>query len=220
MIKELIEKLRLRKVKLESLNEDGKKNINNIRLSKNNNIVKVDIDDYISMSEFVRKEKESQKYEDLKFLCNCVLWNSKKQMVNKGIYYIIILDNTIYNILITDEKILIDERINVELDETRQKENIIQEKLITFYEEKKEYTYYVAKHESNGNTYYTKYFNKNRGYSLGNLDLSDGEALVDLKEFLDNLERIESIEDIIDISLIKKVILDSFGEKSKVFLKP
>ena len=87
-------------------------------------------------------------------------------------------------------------------------------------EEKKEYTYYVAKHESNGNTYYTKYFNKNRGYSLGNLDLSDGEALVDLKEFLDNLERIESIEDIIDISLIKKVILDSFGEKSKVFLKP
>jgi len=175
----------------------------NINITKENNIIKIEISDYISMVEFDDKIKSSDEYSVLDLLCLSLSWNTSRQKVNKGTYYIIITDNRIYNILINDGKIKIDERTQIALDEQTQKENIIEERLITFNIDEEKYRYYTAKHEQNRNTYYTKYYDKNRTYSLGALDLSEEEALSEIKEVFYNLEGIEGINNILDIELLK-----------------
>lgn len=178
----------------------------NINITKVNNIIKIEISDYISMIEFDDKVKSSDEYSVLDLLCTTVSWNNSRQKVNKGTYYIIIIDNRIYNILINDGKIKIDERTKIALDKQTQKENIIEERLITFNINEEKYRYYSAKHEQNRNTYYTKYYDKNRIYSLGALDLSEEEALNEINEVFFNLEGIEGINTILDLELLKSYI--------------
>ena len=158
--------------------------------------------------------KSSNEYRILDLLCNCVVWNSNKQKVNKGTYYVITINNYIYNILFAGDKIIIDERTNKELDEQAQKENIIQERVITFYIKKNEYHYFSAKHDKTGDTFYTRYYTKNRLYSFGTLDLSEEEAYDDVNSIIHNLERIEGIENILDIQLLKTNILEDLDKKS------
>ena len=186
----------------------------NINITKENNIIKIEISDYISMVEFDDKIKSSDEYSVLDLLCLSLSWNTSRQKVNKGTYYIIITDNRIYNILINDGKIKIDERTQIALDEQTQKENIIEERLITFNIDEEKYRYYTAKHEQNRNTYYTKYYDKNRTYSLGALDLSEEEALSEIKEVFYNLEGIEGINNILDIELLKSYIADDLRKNN------
>lgn len=186
----------------------------NINITKVNNIIKIEISDYISMIEFDDKIKSSDEYSVLDLLCISVSWNNSRQKVNKGTYYIIIIDNRIYNILINDGKIKIDERTKMALDKESQKENIIEERLITFNINEEKYRYYCAKHEQNRNTYYTKYYDKNRTYSLGALDLSEEEALSEIKEFFYNLQEIEGINNILDLELLKSYIIDDLKENN------
>lgn len=217
MLKELIEKLKRKKHQIQSYksdNDDIKTGIKvheekevKIIVSSQNNITKIEIPDYVCIGDFVDKKNYGEEYKILDLLCNCVLWNSDKQKVNKGIYYVIILENRIYNILFTDDKIQIDERIKPIFDEVTNKENITQERVITYLPNQNKYRYYSAKHESDGNTYYTKYYNKNREYSLGTLDLTEEETFNEVASVISNLETIPSIETILDIELLKEQIL-------------
>jgi len=191
----------------------------NINITKENNIIKIEISDYISMVEFDDKIKSSDEYSVLDLLCLSLSWNTSRQKVNKGTYYIIITDNRIYNILINDGKIKIDERTQIALDEQTQKENIIEERLITFNIDEEKYRYYTAKHEQNRNTYYTKYYDKNRTYSLGALDLSEEEALSEIKEVFYNLEGIEGINNILDIELLKSYIADDLRKINPIKIR-
>ena len=224
MLKELIEKLKRKKHQIQSYKSDND-DINTgikvheekeveIIVSSQNNITKIEIPDYVCIGDFVDKKNYGEEYKILDLLCNCVLWNSDKQKVNKGIYYVIIIDNRIYNILFTDEKIQIDERINPIFDEITNKENITQERVITYLPNQNKYRYYSAKHESDGNTYYTKYYNKNREYSLGTLDLTEEETYEEVKSVIFNLEIINGIETILDIELLKEQILNDLSKNS------
>ena len=191
MFRELIDKLKSKKHQLQKYktNNDAietkaeEKEID-IKISKQDNIFQIEISDYISIIDFVDKKNSSDEYSILDMIYNSVLWNSDKQKVNKGIYYVTIVDNRIYNILFTDDKIKIDERTKKEIDEQIKKENIIQERVITYNINENKYHYYSAKHESDGNTYYTKYYNKNRKYSLGKLDLTEQEAYEEIKSVI------------------------------------
>ena len=138
----------------------------------------------------------------LDLLCNCVLWNGSKQKVNKGTYYVINTSNCLYNILFTDDTIDIEERIKIELDEQTQKENIIQDRVITFKFNKDEYNYFSAKHESDGNTYYTRYYNKNRALKFGNLELTEEETYEEVKSVIYSTHYMEEAENICDRVLI------------------
>lgn len=221
MFRDLIDKLKYKRQQLQKYKTNNdiietkpieeKKEID-IKISKQDNISKIEISDYISIIDFENKKNSSDEYRILDLLYNCVLWNGRKQQVNKGIYYVIIIDNRIYNILFTDDKIKIDERTKKEIDEQTQKENIIQERLITYSVSKNEYRYYSAKHESNGNTYYTKYYNKNRTYSFGALDLTEEETYHEVNSVIYNLECIEGIETILDVELLKEHILKDLGK--------
>lgn len=219
MFRELIDRLKINKKQLQnaSINNDvikkelEEKNVD-ITVSTQDNISKIEISDYISIGVYVEKIKSMDEYNILDLLCNCVLWNNFKQKVNKGIYYVITIDKCIYNILFTNEQIIIDERINKELDEQTQKENIIQERVIRYNINKSKYHYYSAKHESNRNTYYTKYYDRNREYSLGLLDLTDDEAYEEIGSVIYNLEHIKGIEKILDIDLLKENILNDLSK--------
>jgi len=228
MLRELIDKLKSKKQQLqkhEASNDvietkqiEEEKEID-IKVSKQGNIYKIEISDYISIIDFVDKKNSSDEYKVLDLLCNYVLWNGSKQKVNKGTYYVINTSNCLYNILFTDDTIDIEERIKIELDEQTQKENIIEERLITFNIDEEKYRYYTAKHEQNRNTYYTKYYDKNRTYSLGALDLSEEEALSEIKEVFYNLEGIEGINNILDIELLKSYIADDLRKINPIKIR-
>ena len=141
MFRKLIAKLRTKKQQLQNhkthndvieTKPDDENDVD-ITISKDGNILKIEISNYISIEDYVKKMESSDKYSVLDLLCNCVLWGHRRQKINKGIYYVIVVDNRLYNILFADKKIIIDERTNIELDEQTQKENITQERVITFY---------------------------------------------------------------------------------------
>lgn len=220
MFKELIDKLKAKKKQLQNYRIENntmetktvEQNKSHITISVQNKISKIEINDYISMEDYEKIMKSSEEYHILELLCNCVLWNSNKQRVNKGTYYVIIVDNRIYNILFTGDKIKIDERTKIQLDEQTQKENITQERAITLNINKNEYRYYSAKHDKTGNTFYIKYYNKNRLYSLGTLDLNKEEAYEEINSVIHNLENIEGIKNILNIPFLKTNILEDLGK--------
>lgn len=172
-----------------------------------NDSFKIQLSDYIPIINFVDRMKLIDKYDVLDLLCNAVLWNSSKQKVNKGTYYVIRTNDYLYNILINDNKVIVDERTKKEFDEQTRKENITEEKIITLNKLKDDYHYFSAKHESDGNTYYTRYYDKNRDYSLGILDLSKEDAYDEVKMIICNLENIVGIENVLDVELLKDTIL-------------
>ena len=220
MFREIIDKLKSKRQQLQRYNTNVietkpiEKEID-IKISKQENIYKIEINDYISIGDYVNKTKSSEEYAILDLICLSILWNSNKQMVNKGIYYVISVDNRLYNILFTDDKIYIDERTKKEIDEQTQKKNITQERVITYNIDKKKYNYYSAKHEENRNTYYTKYYNKNRSYSLGALDLTEEETYEEVKSVIFNLENIDGIETILDVDLLKEHVLSDLINHQK-----
>lgn len=180
-----------------------------ITISTENNISKIVISDYISIGDYIKKSESSDEFHLLNLLSNSVLWNNRKQKVNKGIFYVASTSNRLYNISFTDETIKIDERTKIEFDETFQKENVTEERVITFNINTNEYHFFFAKHDNNGSTYYMRYYNKNRLYSFGSLDLSAEETYNEISLVIYNLENINDIEKIIDIENLKKQILES-----------
>ena len=228
MFRELIDKLKSKRQQLQKYNTNDnltetkpieeEKEID-IKVSKQDNISKIEISDYVSIGDYVNKTKSSDEYSVLDLVCLSVLWNSDKQKVNKGTYYVISVDNRLYNILFTEDKVYIDERTKKEIDEQTQKENITQERVITYYTNTNEYNYYSAKHEANRNTYYTKYYNKNRSYSLGALDLTEEETYEEVKSVISNLESIEGIETILDVELLKEHVLNDLNKDIKTKTK-
>lgn len=178
-----------------------------ITISNKNNIPKIIISDYISIEDFVKRMKSIDTFHLLDLLCNCILWNTEKQKVNKGIFYIILNANLLYNISFTDKEIKIDERTKIDFDEQTKKENIIEERVITFDINTNEYHYYKAKHYKTS-TFYTRYYDKNRLFNLGKLDLSSKETYDEISSVFNNLECINEIENIININMLREYILE------------
>lgn len=221
MFRELIYKLKTKKKKLQDYATNSEtienkpieeQNDFEITISSESNIFKIVISDYISIGDYVKKMESSVEFHILDLLCNCVLWNSGKQKVNKGTYYVISNGNRLYNILFTDEKLMIDERTKIEFDEQAQKENITEERVITFDINTNEYHYFGAKHDKTGDTFYTRYYNKNRLFSMGTLDLSAKETYDEISSVIYNLEGINGIENIINIKLLKKQVLEDLDK--------
>lgn len=205
MIQEIINKLKLKKRKLETAAthfEETKIHDmpSNITLSRKENFFEMKINEYISIVDYVDRMREIDNLGIESLVCNAVLWNSGKQKVNRGVYYIFEIENRLYNILISDNKFIIDERIKIN--------DITKEKILSFNSEITDYSYTFHKHDQTGDTFYTRYYNK-RGYSFGKLDLSTEEFLESINLLISNLEQINAIENIVNIELLRKNILSS-----------
>ena len=224
MIRKLINKLKREKQLLQNTNksnnlkeeyliENNNEN-NNIVLSKENNYYKVEFKDYVSIGDYVQMTNSCQEYNVLDFISNNILWNSKKQRVQKGIFYIIQIDNRLYNILITDKILRIDERTNKEIDVETKKNNITEEKIITLNLDSFDYGYTSFKHDKTGDTYHVRYYSSNNMNTFPELELSDEDALFEINSIVYNLENLENIEKLIDIELLKKLFTNNLNHKT------
>lgn len=104
------------------------------------------------------------------------------------------------------------ERTEIKLDLQTKNEDVLQDRTITFNTNKNEYYYFSAKHAKTGDTFYVKYYNKNKLYSLGMLELSEKETYDEISYIIYNLESIEGIENILNTEILKLNILDDFDK--------
>ena len=87
MLKELIDKyLRRKKVVEEKIQPVEEKQVFDISISRCNNVFIVDVSDYVTIGDYVERMHEIDNYNLLDLIGNAILWNSKRQRVNKFIY--------------------------------------------------------------------------------------------------------------------------------------
>lgn len=214
MIKELIKKLKFRKQKLESLSnividkfEESGKNNYEIKISKENNIYKVEMNDYIPLSDYCEIMDEIDKDNISASIFASVLFNSDRQSTNSGTYYIIYKDNKIYNILINESEIHVAERTIIGEEK--------EEKIIYYSVDGNDYHYFRCKHDKIGSSYDTKYYSKN-GTCIPALELSREEFIDDINNLICNLKSIEGIENIYDIDSINEVISNNYTRNRNI----
>ena len=179
-----------------------------ISVVKENNVFTINISDYVSIEEYISKMSKMDKYNLSKLISNSVLWNSHLQKVNKGKICIMVINNRLYNILINDNGIIIDERVN--------KNNITEERVLTF--NSNDYSYFSSKQSDSSNTFYTKYYYKEK-INLGDLNLSDREAYDELENMYLNLKNKKDINNIFDIEQLKRFVLNHISLNLQVFKK-
>lgn len=212
MLKKMINKLREKKRLLQTVGDYKIPNVIEysdfeIKLTKESNYFRMIISDYISLVDYVERMKVIDKFGVEQMVSNAVLWNSQKQKVNRGIYFIIFFENKLYNILVNEDVVKIDERIkNAKVEE---------EKVLLLVEKDNDYSYTYHKHDEFGDTFFTRYFNK-RGFSLGKLDLSLEEFICDYKVLVNNLKEIKNIDEIMDLKLLEQIVYNDLEEKTKI----
>ncbi len=183
--------------KTEDFSEIKKENFN-INIDKIDDVLKMEISDYITITDYVEKMKEIDKYNLLDLVCNSVLWNSKKQLVNKGTYYILSYDGRLYNIILNEAGLKLDERVKVD--------DITEEKVIRL-NVNDDYSFSSLKHDKTGSTFYTKFYDTNP-IKMGGLELSESEAYEQIETLIKNLKEDERISDILDIEQVENVLKD------------
>ena len=205
-LKELRNKLTSYKPQNKSLQitDNEKKQIFDIKISENNGIFKVEISDYINIVDYLERMKKIDTFDIDSKLTNSVLWNNRKQRVNKGVYFVFHHNNKLYNILINENIIKIDERTKIG-EET-------EEKIIEFNINYLDYNYFRCMHDKNFSSYLTRYYSKNNPVLI-NLELPQEEFYEDLSSILSNLETLENIRCIINIDIIKQQILENLNKK-------
>lgn len=129
---------------------------------------------------------------------NAVLWNDREQKINKGTFYVTNSENRLYNILL-DENI-------VKVDERTKKDDITEERIIRLDLDNNDYIFTLHNHEGTA-TVYTRFFSKKEA-NFGKLELSKEEFFEEIGFVIDNLENIEGLNDVFDIKLLKEYILD------------
>lgn len=211
MLRKLIEKYLKKKKRVQEVSTQPveEKQEFDINISRCNNIYMVDVSDYITIGDYVERMHEIDKYNLLELLGNAVLWNGRRQKVNKGSYFVIMHDGYLYNILLGDEETIIDERVKVD-DHTV-------EKHITLHNDG-DYNYTHFKHDKVGSTYYTMYYSKD-GFPIKNFELTKEAAYDGIDGLLSRFELIPGSSDILDIDMFRKKVLDDLIPSEGVIKK-
>lgn len=169
--------------------------------SKEDNIYKVEISDYIKIMNYVKRFKENDPYNLYDSISNNILWNSDKQRANKGTYFVIYEENRLYNILFQDDKIEIDER-------TRYENGYTDEKILKYYPETKMYKYCILKHDAHGSTYLVKFYDK-KEIETKFFRYPYEDAYKDITDLMANLQTIPNIDRVLNINMfLEDVVRD------------
>lgn len=210
MLKELINKWKNKKQKLESLSakinvekEEIEKTNFEINISSDNNIYKVEISDYISLQDYCDRMDLIDKDNVDKLIFMSVLYNSGTQGVKKGTYFVFRKDNKIYNILINESEINVAERTKFG------EEKECEERIMSFPVDGSDYHYFRCKHDKIGSSYATRYFAKN-GTLMPKLELTREEFVDDINAIVGRIKEVEGIENIYDVNIIIDVISNSY----------
>ncbi len=171
-------------------------------ISKEDDYFKVTVADYYTLSEYVEKMREIDKFGIEELLNNSVVWNSRKQRINKGTYFVFGHNNNLYNILVNDEQIRIDERIFID-EETLNR-------VITFYSGQS-YQYFRCIHDKNGSSRDCRYYKPNDDFPM--LELTREEFLQDFNATISSLKTFKPIDDILDLKKLDSYLFDKKVDK-------
>ena len=203
MLKRLITKLKLKKEKIEGpiiINPEYEFPNVDITSEEIGPYTQIYISDYITGKAYSKKTKDTPIREKLNLISFNIMWNNGKQKINKGNYYTISIGNRLYNFLINDEQITIDERTHFD--------NSTDEKIIKYHPAKNDFHYISFKHDEIGSTYYTKYYSKKEAPFSRSLCLTQEETKKDLNTLFEHLELLDNIETIIPLDTLKTEVLE------------
>lgn len=167
-----------------------------------NNMQVIQIEDYISIEDYFNLSS-GVNLDDVTFN---ILWNSEKQCINKGFLFVFRYSEKLYNILIDDGSVHIDERTKVC--------SITEERFLRVDYLKDDYSYSLLKHDENGSTFYTMYYSKNPAFVFG-LDFTPKEAYEEIQRVIETLKEVSGIENIISTDKINEVVLSDIKERIK-----
>ena len=180
--------------------EDFKIDRNLIKISSDTNVIRIEINDYISIIDYVDTMKVIDINKRVQ-ISNNILWNTDRQSVDKGVYYVISINNKIYNIKINEQHTEIDER-------TYYSNGEVLERILDIKNDGA-YYYSLLKHDKTGSTYGTYFYNNVREVWIPKFQLSKDDAFVEIWEMLSGLKEVQNIDTIIDIDVLSKNILES-----------
>ena len=158
------------------------------------------LSEYITASKYVEYLKANDPHGLLNLISNNILWNGSKQKMNKGIYFVICDANRIYNILIQDGRVDVDERIKYEDGKT-------DEKILHLDPSTGQYSFSSLKHDEIGSTYYTKFFsNKEKDY-MDYFKLPFEQAYEDISQLIANLQITPDAPRAVSIKALNELVL-------------
>lgn len=185
--------------------EENKEPSCEINISKTDEYYTITVNTYASINDFINND-------DLILISNNISWNNEHQKHNYGTYYIIKNNNEIYNILINDKIIKIDERI--------QFETYTHEKIITYDIKKNTFDYFQCKHDIHGSSYKTEYYNsEENGFFIKELELSKENVIMEINSIFNNLNKYNFIYKIFDIDNFFKTLNEILTKKIELTLK-
>ena len=174
-----------------------------IEILQEHNYSKVVVGDYYTIQDYIEKIREIDVNGIENLLNNSVIWNSGKQRVNKGTYYIFRHNKGLYNILVNDEQIRIDERIPIG-EETSNK-------VLTFKNSK--YQYFRCIHDKNGSSRACRYYDLVDNTLL---PLTREEFLTDFNIIMQNLSDFNGIENMINLHKLGSVVSQPICEDALI----
>ncbi len=173
----------------------------NISISSNDDIYIVNIDDNMDIYDYDKKIGKIDKFGVTDMLNYNVLWNSKLRRINKGIYYIFQIEDSLYNIFVGDY---------IAIDENYKKEDVKYERFINYSSYINAYRYQQMEHDKSGSTSNIKYYDSTSSINdVGVLSKKEASSLIN--KMLTKLIISEKIKNIIDLELMKENILYSLG---------
>lgn len=173
----------------------------NISISSNDGIYIVNIDDNMDIYDYDRKIRKMDKFGVADMLTYNVLLNCKLKRINKGIYYIFQIEDSLYNVFVGDY---------IAIDETYKKEDVRYERIINYSSYINAYRYQQMEHDESGSTSNIKYYDSTSSKNdVGVLSKKEASSLID--EMLTKLIISDKIKNIIDLELMKENILYSLG---------
>ena len=175
-----------------------------ISISRQEYYDKVIVADYYTINEYIETMREIDDYGIDKSLNTSVVWNGKRQTVNKGTYYVFGINGNLYNILINDEVVKIDERHIVDKHTFNS--------VVTFYNNSQMFEYFTCMHDENGSTYDTRYYSSKEDVAIKAFEMTRGEVVDDWIFITRSLKTFKAIDEIVDMSKLDEYIFVKLDE--------
>ncbi len=175
-----------------------------ISISRQEDYDKVTVADYYTINQYIEKMKEVDDCDIEKSLNTSVVWNSGKQRVNKGTYFVFTHKGSLYNILINDDIIKIDERHILDKNTFNS--------VITFYNNSPLYEYFTCMHDEHGSTYDTRYYSSKGFTPIKAFEMTRSEVVDDWIFITRSLKTFKAIDEIVDMAKLDKYVFVKLDE--------
>ena len=162
------------------------------------NFFRMYISDYVPVIEYDERTNEIDPDKMSDNISMNIMWNSGRQEINKGTFYVLLEDNVIYNFMLDGDKIKIDERIKFDEES--------HERIFSFDLGSGAYRLVFFKHDRFGSTFYNMSYPPDK--YMEEFGLTREETYDEVKGLLERVSGVENVLDLIDVNLVKQRVLN------------